>query len=158
MRGGMYRRWVPKARSEFRQAPRAPYIAVRALCVRTCEPEMRVGQTYGEPSNVKAGRAQHFFDLSPSTPSFAMIGTMTSPATGSAHHQPTVAFRSKPPNRIADKYVQKSVCLESACIAALPRPRATRRLALARRGMTTSETVARTMPGMVRPALGDGSV
>ena len=48
-----------------------------------------------------------------------MIGIMTSPATGSAHHQPTVAFRSRPPNRIADRYVQKSVCLESARIAAL---------------------------------------
>ncbi len=37
-----------------------------------------------------------------------MIGAITRPATGSAHHQPKSAFRSNPPNRIADKYVQKS--------------------------------------------------
>ncbi len=35
-------------------------------------------------------------------PSFAVIGTMTNPATGSAHHQPNNAFRSKLPNKIAD--------------------------------------------------------
>jgi hypothetical protein len=39
----------------------------------------------------------------PSIPSLAMIGTITSPAIGSAHHQPSTALRSKPPSRIADK-------------------------------------------------------
>ena len=38
-----------------------------------------------------------------STPSFAMIGTMMRAATGSAHHQPYAAFRTKPPSRMADK-------------------------------------------------------
>lgn len=63
-------------------------------------------------------------------PSFPMIGTITSPAAGSAHHHPAIAFRSNPLNRMADKYVQKSVCRESACMAPLPIPTATRRLAL----------------------------
>ena len=67
-----------------------------------------------------------------------MIGTITSPAIGSAHHQPNNAFRSKPPNRIADRYVQKSACLESACMAPLPIPAAIRRFAFASTGMTTT--------------------
>ncbi len=45
------------------------------------------------------------------------IGTIPAPATGSAHHHPAMAFRSNPPKRIAEKYVQKSVCRESACMA-----------------------------------------
>ena len=72
-------------------------------------------------------------------PSLAMIGTITSPATGSAHHHPATAFRSKPPKRIADRYVQKSVCRESAFIAPLPIPAATRRLALASNPPTTND-------------------
>ena len=31
-----------------------------------------------------------------------MIGTITSPATGSAHHHPATALKSNPPKRIAD--------------------------------------------------------
>jgi hypothetical protein len=78
-----------------------------------------------------------------------MIGTITKPATGSAHHQPNNAFRSKPPNRIADRYVQKSACLESAFIAPLPIPAATRRFARANNGITTTETAATMMPGIL---------
>ena len=47
--------------------------------------------------------SQQALPLIPSIPSLVMIGTITSPATGSAHHQPSTALRSKPPNRIADK-------------------------------------------------------
>ena len=79
-----------------------------------------------------------------------MIGTITSAATGSAHHQPNSAFRSKPPKRIADKYVQKSACLESAFMAPLPIPAATRRFAFANTGMTTTAAAAIIMPGMLR--------
>jgi hypothetical protein len=71
-----------------------------------------------------------------------MIGTITSPATGSAHHHPATAFRSNPPKRIAERYVQKSVCRESAFIAPLPIPAATRRLALASNGITTTCDIA----------------
>src|SRR5258708_28743925 len=46
----------------------------------------------------------------------------------------TTLFRS-----ITDKYVQNSVCLASARIAALPRAFPTFRLALERSGMTTKE-------------------
>jgi len=70
-----------------------------------------------------------------SRPSLAMIGTITTAATGSAHHQPRSAFNSRPPKRIAERYVQKSVCLESALIAALSIPSATRRFALANNGI-----------------------
>src|SRR5438477_8057526 len=49
------------------------------------------------------------FPRIPSKPSLAMIGTITSPATESAHHQPSMAFSSNPPRRIAERYVQKSV-------------------------------------------------
>jgi hypothetical protein len=38
-------------------------------------------------------------------PSLAMIGTMTRPATGSAHHRPNAAFKSNPPSSMADRYV-----------------------------------------------------
>ena len=46
--------------------------------------------------------------------------------------------------------MQKSACLESAFIAPLPIPAATRRFAFANTGMTTTETAATTMPGMLR--------
>jgi hypothetical protein len=47
--------------------------------------------------------SQHASPRSPSTPSLVMIGAITSPATGSAHHHPATAFRSNPPKRIADR-------------------------------------------------------
>ena len=46
-----------------------------------------------------------------------MMGTMISAATGSAQYSPHTAFRSKPPSKIAERYVQNSVCLASAFIA-----------------------------------------
>jgi len=52
----------------------------------------------------------------PSMPSLATMGTMTNAAIGSAHHNPNPAFKRRPTNRITDKYIQKSVCLASACI------------------------------------------
>ena len=80
----------------------------------------------------------------------AMIGTITSPATGSAHDHPNSAFGSKPPNRIAERDVQKSACLESAFMAPLPIPAPTRRFARANNGITTTETAATMIPGMLR--------
>jgi hypothetical protein len=50
-------------------------------------------------------------------------------ATGSAHHRPNSMLSSNPASNIADKYVQNSVCLASACMAALPRARPTFRFA-----------------------------
>ena len=46
--------------------------------------------------------SSHVSPRSASTPSFAMIGTMISAATGSAHHQPASALSSRPPRRIAE--------------------------------------------------------
>ena len=42
-------------------------------------------------------------------------------AAGSAHYRPKNALSSNPASRMADRYVQNSVCLASACMAALPR-------------------------------------
>jgi len=70
-------------------------------------------------------------------------------ATGSAHRTPNSVLSSNPASNIADKYVQNSVCLASACIAALPRARPTFHLARESRGMTINETHARTIPGML---------
>lgn len=70
------------------------------------------------PVNVKHPRAR-------------ATGTIASPATGSAHHQPTRAFRTRPTSRIADKYAHRSVCRESAASAALESAVATRRFARA---------------------------
>jgi len=113
------------------------------------------------------------FALRPVHAFLPMIGTITNPATGSAH-QPNKAFRSKPPSRIADGYVQKSACLESAFMALLPilaatgrfarassvrldhhvmRGRflaATGRFARASSAMTTMDTAATMMPGVLR--------
>src|SRR4029077_9700390 len=85
----------------------------------------------------------------PSTPSFAMMGTMMRAAIGSAHQRPNKAFRRRPPKRMADRYTQKSVCLASACMAALPRALATLRLARESSGIATSDTQARMIPGML---------
>lgn len=65
-------------------------------------------------------------------PSLAMIGTITSPAPGSAHHQPNKVFRS------------------NALMAPLPIPAATRRFALANNGMTITAAAATMIPGMLR--------
>ena len=100
--------------------------------------------------------AQQVLPLIPSAPSFAMIGTITNPATGSAHHHPNNAFSNKPPKRMPDRYMQKSACLESACMAPLPIPTATRRFALARTGMTITAATAITTPGMLRRAVRGG--
>src|ERR1017187_3663713 len=94
--------------------------------------------------------SQQALPLSPSAPSFPIIGTIASPAAGSAHHQPNRAFSSKPPKRIPERYVQKSACRESALMGLLPIVEATRRLALANSGMTTSEAAAIKMPGILR--------
>jgi hypothetical protein len=64
-----------------------------------------------------------------------MIGTITKPATGWVHHSPRSALRSKPPSRIADRYVRKSAWRASAAIAALPRATPTRLLARDSRGL-----------------------
>ncbi len=48
-------------------------------------------------------QSQQVSPRSPSTPSFAMTGTMTRAAAGSAHHRSETAFRSKPPSRMADR-------------------------------------------------------
>jgi hypothetical protein len=74
---------------------------------------------------------------------------MTRPATGSAHHRPKSVLSSNPASRMAERYVQNSVCLASACMAALPSARPTFRLARESKGITTSETQARTIPGML---------
>jgi hypothetical protein len=90
--------------------------------------------------------SQHALPRSPSTPSLTMIGTITSAATGSAHHHPSRALRSRPPRRIAERYVQKSACLASAFMAPLSMPNATFRLALASSGMTNRAVAAMTIP------------
>jgi hypothetical protein len=63
---------------------------------------------------------------------------------------PAGEFRRRPPKRIADRYVQKSVCRGSVCVAALPIPSATLRFALASRGMAQSESAAMMTPGKLR--------
>ena len=85
----------------------------------------------------------------PSIPSFTIIGTMMSAATGSAHHTPNSVLSSNPASNIADQYVQNSVCLASACVAALPRARPTFRFARDSSGMTIKETHAKIIPGIL---------
>jgi hypothetical protein len=59
---------------------------------------------------------QQALDRSPSTPSFAMIGTISNAPMASAHHKPNAAYKTRPPRRMADRYEQKSACLASAFI------------------------------------------
>ena len=72
------------------------------------------------------GRA---FPRRASIPSFPIIGTMTSPATGLVHHQPDAALIPRPISRIADKYPQMLDWRESAWRAPLLGLDATFRLA-----------------------------
>ena len=81
-----------------------------------------------------------------------MIGTMVSAATGSAHHHPSNAFKTKPPNRIADKYAHSEVWRESDSSARLSMEDATFLFWYASQGMTTSDTAATAIPA----TLGDG--
>lgn len=57
-------------------------------------------------SGVKLGHeqvAQHVLPCTAAQPSLTIIGTMSNPAAGSAHHQPKTAFNSSPHNRIAER-------------------------------------------------------
>src|ERR1019366_2515385 len=73
-----------------------------------------------------------------SMPSLAIMGTMTRPASGSAHHHPRSALSRSPPNTMAERYMQNSDCRASARMAPEPRLAADCRLALASRGITTT--------------------
>lgn len=70
-------------------------------------------------------------------------------ATGSDHHHPVAAFKIKPTNKMAERYVQKSACLASANIAALPSCSPTRFFAWERRGIATKAAQATTIPAML---------
>jgi len=64
-----------------------------------------------------------------------------------AHHKPKIALSNNPSSRIADKWVQNSVCFASACMAVLPRASPTFRFALEGMGMTTNGTQAKMIRG-----------
>ena len=53
-------------------------------------------------------QSSHALPCNASMPSFAIIGSIMSPATGSAHHQPKIALRTKPTRRIAERYAHRS--------------------------------------------------
>src|SRR6266566_7498486 len=89
------------------------------------------------------------FAHNPSIPSDTMIGTMPSAATGSAHHQPSVAFKNTPASAIADRYAHKEVWRASAWRAPLSIADATFNLARARSGITTTDIERITMPAIV---------
>ena len=101
---------------------------------------MSSGAIYCPPD--KRQLSQQDLPCHPENPSLAVIGTITKPATGSVHHSPKSALRSRPPSRIADRYVQKSVWRASAAIAALPRAIPTRLLAWESRGIASKEATA----------------
>lgn len=92
---------------------------------------------------------QHAFPCNASIPSLAMIGVMIRAASGSDHHHPVAAFKIKPTNKMAERYVQKSACLASANIAALPSCSPTRFFAWERRGIATKAAQATTIPAML---------
>ena len=48
-------------------------------------------------------QSSHALPCRPSIPSLAMTGTIIKAATGSAHHHPSAAFRSRPASRMTDK-------------------------------------------------------
>jgi hypothetical protein len=62
---------------------------------------------------------------------------------------PNSVLSSNPASNIADKCMQNSVCLASACMAALSRARPTFRFARESSGMTIKEIQARIIPGML---------
>jgi len=82
----------------------------------------------------------------------AVPASSEAPLTAATSATITATPRPAPPpdqpTRMADRYVQNSVCRKSVCMAALPIPAATFRLALANNGITTTETAAIMMPGM----------
>src|SRR5437588_12531879 len=79
-----------------------------------------------------------------------MNGTMINAAAESAHHQPSNEFVARPNSRIADKYVQNSVCVSSACMAPLLSSFPTCGLDRYRRAFTISEMMASTIPRIER--------
>ena len=111
--------------------------------------EFRPHRTRQCPSWLVQAVVQHALPCKASIPSLAMIGVMTRAATGSAHHHPATAFKTNPTTRMAERYVQKSACLASANIAALPSCSPTRFFAWERRGIATKAAQATIIPAML---------
>ena len=82
-------------------------------------------------------------------PSTAARAAIPSPAAGSAHHQPRAALTARPTSSTADSHAHSDVWLASDTAARDPRTGATLRLARASPGITTSDSPAKTMPGML---------
>lgn len=84
----------------------------------------------------------------PSKPSFAMIGTSASAATGSAHHHPSAALRSNPARTVMERQAHRLDCIASATSA---RPlRLTRRDCL-RMPTAAFDSARRCAPTRFRP-------
>jgi hypothetical protein len=66
------------------------------LVFNTCVPPQ-------ESNQERVSLSQHVSPRRASIPSLTMIGTITSPATGSAHHQPHNALSRSPPSRMAER-------------------------------------------------------
>jgi len=87
-----------------------------------------------------------------SRPSFRATAAIASPATGSAHHQAKAALNDNPTSSTAERYVHSRVCLESATALAEPSSRPFRRWAYDRKGMTSNDTAASTIPTVAASA------
>src|SRR5690606_1726724 len=95
-----------------------------------------------------SGGWQHASPCQASRPSLTATPAMAGAAAGSDHAQPNRLLTASPASSTADRYVQSSVCLESATALAEPSSRPARRWAYDSTGMITSESAARISPGV----------
>jgi hypothetical protein len=86
-----------------------------------------------------------------------MIGTITSPAIGSARHHPKSRIQYQDAQQDARQIHAEIRWLESACLAPLAIPAATRRFARANKGIATTDTEAIKMRASSVPALHAGT-
>ena len=89
------------------------------------------------------GGAQQLSPCQAWAPSRRARAAITRATSGSDHDQPSVALATRPSSNTADRYVQMSVCFESATADAEPNSRPVRRYAYDSTGMTATEIAAR---------------
>ncbi|KOV71341.1 hypothetical protein ADL00_08305 [Streptomyces sp. AS58] len=85
-----------------------------------------------------AGVVQQESPRQASWPSLTARAAMTRAAMGSAQDRPRVALRTRPTRSTADRWVHRSVCLESATVLAEPSSGPARRCAAEETSMTES--------------------
>src|SRR6476661_10209614 len=86
-----------------------------------------------------------------SRPSFAATAAIASAVSGSAHHQPAIAFAPRPTSSAIERYAHSCVCDASLTAADEFKPLPIRRFARASNGIVGAVNAANPIPTQLTP-------